>query len=149
MPKQKHTLPIQMAGAAKRLKEARKATGMSQKELEDKSGVNQGRISRIENGDRMEGISAAAFVRLARPLGVRAGWLLTGEEPRYPNTVLAVERGSVRAEVVDVVREELSRHLGGGQPTLLLTDGGEKKKRRVRRARGPVMRTESNGHKPR
>lgn len=137
-----------MASAPKRLKEAREAAGLNQSELAEQSGIGQDRISRLEGGKRLDGVEAAVFAALAGPLGVRAGWLLTGEPPRYANPVLAVEPGVVAREVVDALREELGA-LGTGQPKLFLPGRGDEKKRRIRRTRGPGSGAKGHGDKSR
>jgi transcriptional regulator with XRE-family HTH domain len=57
---------------AERLKSARTHAGLTQKELEEKSGVPQQMISKIENG-RQE--TSAYLVNLAVACGVRPEWL--------------------------------------------------------------------------
>ena len=59
----------------KRLKQARKAKGLTQGELSEISGVKQGTISKIERGDQdSSGFDAV----LANALDVDAFWLSTG-----------------------------------------------------------------------
>lgn len=62
----------------KRLKEARTATWMSQKELHEKSGVSQQMISKLESG---KASATSSVVQLARALGVDPGWLVDGTVP--------------------------------------------------------------------
>lgn len=66
-----------------RLKAARKHKGWSQKQLEEKSGVGQGSISKIERGEQEEG-SSAFDIPLARALGVSAEWLYDGAQKHEP-----------------------------------------------------------------
>ena len=61
-----------------RLKQARERAGLTQVELQAKSGVPQQAISKIEKG--LQG-STAFVVRLAVACGVRPEWLDSGEEP--------------------------------------------------------------------
>jgi transcriptional regulator with XRE-family HTH domain len=58
-----------------RLREARKAAGMTQKLLEARSGIPQNSISRIEGGNTQE-ISTGTLKALATTLGVSADYLL-------------------------------------------------------------------------
>jgi transcriptional regulator with XRE-family HTH domain len=58
-----------------RLREARKAAGMTQKVLEAQSGIPQNSISRIEGGNTQE-ISTGTLKALAATLGVSADYLL-------------------------------------------------------------------------
>jgi transcriptional regulator with XRE-family HTH domain len=62
------------------IKNARKAAGVTQKELAEKIGVYQKDISRWENGERTPGVDALASI--CRALGVSADKLLelTGDE---------------------------------------------------------------------
>lgn len=151
MPQRKRPLPALMAGVPRRLQEAREAAGWNQSELGKKSGVGQSQISRLEKGERLAGSEAAVYIDLAAALGVRPGWLLTGELPRYANPVLAIEGGAVAAELVEIVRSELRRVAGGAEPTTtqLLLPGRSEKKARIRRARSPVVRPKGNGDKTR
>ena len=60
-----------------RLRLARERMGLSVRGLEARSGVNNGNLSRIENGKG--GLpTGAAFVRLAASLGVTTEWLAEG-----------------------------------------------------------------------
>ena len=62
-----------------RLKEARKARGLSQPELAQRVGLGQGQISKLELDQRGE---STRTVQIARELGVEPLWLATGEGPR-------------------------------------------------------------------
>jgi transcriptional regulator with XRE-family HTH domain len=59
-----------------RLRRAREHAGLTQKELEEKSGVLQQMISKVENG-RQE--TSAYVVQLAIACGVRPEWLALGQ----------------------------------------------------------------------
>lgn len=61
-----------------RVKSARKAAGLSQKQLAEKTGLAQGTISDIEKDKHGSGYAA----ELGAALGVEALWLRTGQEPR-------------------------------------------------------------------
>jgi transcriptional regulator with XRE-family HTH domain len=68
-----------------RLKEARKARGLTAVELGELADVDNSSVSRWENGKRAPG---GAFVqRLAKALGVTERWLMSGEGPREPGAV--------------------------------------------------------------
>ena len=61
-----------------RLKELREAKGWTQSQLAERSGVNQGTISKIESG-KTGGIDFDNLERLADALGVDAGFLIVHE----------------------------------------------------------------------
>lgn len=67
-------------GFPARLRAAREAAGQSQRDVAAAIGVAQPQVARYERGGRHPEYPAAA--RLAAFLGVRAGWLVFGEEPR-------------------------------------------------------------------
>jgi len=62
---------------ATRIKNARKAKGYTQRELADRTGMDQGHISRLENGGK--GASMEYLQTLAKELGVTISYLL-GED---------------------------------------------------------------------
>ena len=68
-----------MANLSSRLREKRKKEGLTQKQLEERSGVPQNTISRIEIGAVQE-ISTRTLVALARALHVTTDYLLGLEE---------------------------------------------------------------------
>lgn len=63
-----------------RLREARAATGLSQHALARTVGISQPSLSHAESGIIVPELDT--LEALARALGVRAGWLAFGEEPR-------------------------------------------------------------------
>jgi len=65
-----------MSGIGKRLREARKAKGLSQAELGEKSGLTQQAIGELEAGRARNSVHTVA---LARALDVSSTWLTTGE----------------------------------------------------------------------
>lgn len=64
---------------ATRLKSARKAKGYTQRELADRAGMDQGHISRLENGGK--GVSTDHLQALAKELDVTVSHLI-GDETR-------------------------------------------------------------------
>lgn len=68
----------EVATLGTRLKYARELRKLSQGELAERSGVDQGLISKLER-KRRGGLDADTVVRLARGLGVPVGWLLASE----------------------------------------------------------------------
>ena len=68
-----------MADLSSRLREKRKREGFTQKQLEERSGVPQNTISRIEIGSVQE-ISTRTLVALARALNVTTDYLLGLED---------------------------------------------------------------------
>lgn len=76
-----------MSTLAERLKTARTQARLSQKQLEDRSGVSQKTVSKLERGDQA---NSTQIVQLARACRVRAEWLATGEPPM-------VDQGAITA----------------------------------------------------
>lgn len=72
---------VSMDTLAKRLKQARKESGMSQDELASKCGMTRGGIGHLETG-RRDGTTNIA--QIAYALGVNALWLIDGKGPKYP-----------------------------------------------------------------
>jgi transcriptional regulator with XRE-family HTH domain len=68
-----------------RLREARKARGLTAIELGELAGVSNSGISRWEQGKRAPG--GAYAQKLAKALGVTERWLMSGEGPREPGPV--------------------------------------------------------------
>lgn len=62
-----------------RLRQCRKAAGLTQTQLGERAGVKQATISKIERGEQDE---SAKVPLLADVLGVSASWLATGEGPQ-------------------------------------------------------------------
>ncbi len=78
-------IPPWMDTLASRLREARKAKGMTQTDLARAAGVAQSTVGNVESGER-DGASSLAL--LAEALDVRYRWLRDGEGPReVPRTV--------------------------------------------------------------
>lgn len=69
-----------------RLKEVRKARGLTAVALGEMAGVSNSGISRWETGGR-KSPGAAEVAKLARALGVNERWLLTGEGPKEPGPI--------------------------------------------------------------
>ena len=65
-------MPPELKGVTKRIEQARDLAGLN---------VTEAGTSRWERGLRLKKASAVEFVRLAKKLGVRVGWLLRGELP--------------------------------------------------------------------
>ncbi|CAB4159800.1 HipB Predicted transcriptional regulators [uncultured Caudovirales phage] len=72
-------IPADMDTLSSRLREARKAKGLSQTELAKAAGVAQSTVGNIESGDR-DGASSLAAI--AEALGVRYRWLRDGDGTR-------------------------------------------------------------------
>lgn len=66
----------------KRLKEARKAAGLSQSDLAELVGMTQAAVGALETRDSRQSSKA---VELARALGVRLEWLISGEGEMRPS----------------------------------------------------------------
>lgn len=69
-----------VGGLGARLHEAREAAGETQRSLGEAAGVTGPAIARYEGGDARPSLEVVEL--LAHALGVRAGWLAFGEEPR-------------------------------------------------------------------
>jgi len=67
-------------GFPARLRAAREAAGQSQRDVASAVGVAQPQVTAYEAGAKRPTYETAE--RLAAFLGVRAGWLVFGEEPR-------------------------------------------------------------------
>ncbi len=65
------------AALAARMKIARDASGLTQEDLEARTGIKQGTISKYECGEIAQP-SAEKIIALARALGVDFEWLATG-----------------------------------------------------------------------
>jgi len=74
-----------MAQLRDRLRQLRKQRGLTQKDLEARSGVPQNTISRIEIGGAQE-ISTKTLIGLARALQVTTDCLLGLDEPEVEDT---------------------------------------------------------------
>jgi transcriptional regulator with XRE-family HTH domain len=84
-------LPVRLRAAMKDVATASKLKRITQEQLEAVSGVAQSSISRLLNEKRAGGGHIAHAFLLARALGVRPAWLITGEEPmRAANAVVPV-----------------------------------------------------------
>lgn len=92
MPRITKTLTPPMRRLPARAKQLREEVGMSQREVERGGGLPGGWVSRIERGDRLDGLAADMLVRLARGIGCSVGDLL-GEPPVI---VEVPERGRAR-----------------------------------------------------
>lgn len=66
-----------------RLKDAIEASGQSQAAVAEKSGLSKGGVSLIARGERVPRVDTA--IALAHSLGVRVGWLVSGEGPMFAN----------------------------------------------------------------
>lgn len=81
-------------GFGTRLRLQRKALGLTQEDLAQRSGVKQVSISRIERGDQEQSVHTP---RLADALGVSATWLATGQGPRLVTELAAAASVSASA----------------------------------------------------
>ena len=76
-----------------RVRQKRKALGMTQEQLEATSGVPQGSISRIESGTA-EDVYASTVIGFAKALHVSADYLLGLDAAQQPERELATSKGS-------------------------------------------------------
>lgn len=75
-------MPIESLGL--RLRHARNARKVNQKELARAAGVKQPSISELETGETKE-ISGPTLIAVCKALKIRPEWLVTGEEPMDAN----------------------------------------------------------------
>src|SRR5215510_1866918 len=76
-----------------RVRQKRKALGMTQEQLEEASGVPQGSISRIESGTA-EDVYASTVIGFAKALQVSADYLLGLDVDQQPNREQAISNES-------------------------------------------------------
>lgn len=69
-----------LEGIGERLREARANAEVTQEQLAAAAGVSRPAVSQYEHGAMRPDLEVAE--RIAHHLGVRAGWLVFGEEPR-------------------------------------------------------------------
>ena len=79
MPRHKKTAPPELKTLPGRVTYARERLGMTMTELATQLDVPLSTMSRLESGERIDGIEAATLIRLARALGVPVGWLAANE----------------------------------------------------------------------
>lgn len=64
-----------------RIKKRRKELGLTQVQIKELTGISNGNLSDLENGNRLP--SATALIELSKVLNVTTDWILTGN---YPDT---------------------------------------------------------------
>lgn len=100
-----------------RLKKRRLETGLSQSEIAEKIGIQQGTIGLIERRDQK---STEHAPKIAEILGVRLEWLLTGEEPMTASiiptqNIVAVDIGDDKSNTHNnILRYDVKLSAGGG-----------------------------------
>jgi len=62
-----------------RLKYARERCNMTRRKLSELTGIDAPRITRLEQGTRVQGMGVATTIRLARALNVSLSWLVLDE----------------------------------------------------------------------
>lgn len=62
-----------------RIKQRRKELGLTQVQIKKLTGISNGNLSDLENGNRLP--SATALIELSKVLHVTTDWILTGEYP--------------------------------------------------------------------
>jgi transcriptional regulator with XRE-family HTH domain len=91
---------------AERIVIARKRKGWSQNRLNTEAGLSQGIVNRYESGERgKEGGSGDTLGKLAKALGVRVNWLMTGEDPMEDGPTGPVDPFSRRTDGARLARE--------------------------------------------
>ncbi len=85
-----------------RIRERRKSLGLSQDDLAEMAGTNQGQVSRYENG---EAIPMADVLRaLAKSLGCSADWLLGMTDHINPFAVSEGDLNTLEREALNAIR---------------------------------------------
>lgn len=107
MPKRTKRIDPVLSGFPDRLRLARDAAGMGTRKLGELSGVGVGCVSRYENRQAFEGVSASNVAALARALGVRVGWLLAGEPPMRDDGHFAVVE--LTPQLVKILRDSTAQ----------------------------------------
>jgi transcriptional regulator with XRE-family HTH domain len=88
--------PTQMKGMPERLMRAmRDAEHITQKSLEEISGVSQSAISSLKNGITLDNVTCATVARLAIALNADMGWLVLGKGDVIPKLVADAKAGGV------------------------------------------------------
>jgi transcriptional regulator with XRE-family HTH domain len=82
MPTPKKPVTPGMAALGARIKTAREMTGLTQRQLGDKFGVQSLQVSRWEIGSN--GMKRPRLEALAKMAGVSVAWLMAGEQPAGP-----------------------------------------------------------------
>lgn len=95
-----------MKTLGERLQAARSHARLSQKELEDKTGVSQKTISKLERGAQT---STTKIVELARACGVRSEWLANGLGPMIEQPLGVAETRATYGELLSTDGLELAR----------------------------------------
>lgn len=85
-------IPSEWAAFPARLRYAQELRNIDGKTLAAESGVSASSISRILSGRSIE-VAAPSVILIAAALRVRAGWLLTGEEPMSGGVVVLRDSG--------------------------------------------------------
>lgn len=88
--------PAQMRGMPERLMRAmRNANQITQKSLEEISGVSQSAISSLKNGITLDNVTCATVARLAIALNADMDWLVLGKGDTIPRLVADARAGGV------------------------------------------------------
>ena|SRR5258708_27012797 len=85
-----------------RIRDRRKALGMSQDDLAERAGTNQGQISRYENAESIP--QADVLEAIARGLDCSADWLLGLTDNVNLYTVSEAELDAIEREAVNAIR---------------------------------------------
>lgn len=81
VPKIDETPDPVLATLPERIAFARKESGLGCRALDRASGLAGGATTRLEKGEKLAGVTALKILKMARALGVRPEWLLTGSAP--------------------------------------------------------------------
>jgi transcriptional regulator with XRE-family HTH domain len=108
----------------KRIKEARRALGLSQQALAnaisntgDGIKISRTAIAQWESGV-VRGIEGANLLRAAQVLNVRAEWLQFGTGSMRPKTSLSIEQGDVGARLIPLSRSQVASFMGEDNETI-------------------------------
>lgn len=105
---------VDMETLGDRIRALREGSGESQPDLARVSGVKKQAIWKIENGDTRDP-SAKTLVPIARHYGVTVDWIVTGDEPKFRQSLLDRQSQAERYEdemisdTIKIIMEDLER----------------------------------------
>ena len=91
--KSKLELPYNPKDIGRRVRFARLEFKYGLRELARDSGVEEAKLSRVENGKRS--LNLAELIRVCNTLEIREGWVISGEEPKERGSVMPL-RGPIK-----------------------------------------------------
>ncbi len=101
--------------------------GLSLSAVARRGGLDRSQLSETANGNKLDGITAAVVLRIAKGLQVDVGWLLTGDETKSGGTtVIVITPDDPRfAELGDAAQVEVQKALKRSRDKLERSGDGE------------------------